>query len=75
MAAVRIPAALEEFGLMLDETGTWLTYSYDTRADRTGIVRLLTALQEAGLQVADVETKQSSLEEIFVGLVKEGAEA
>jgi ABC-2 type transport system ATP-binding protein len=71
----RIPAALDEFGLRLDETGTWVTYSYDTQADRTGIVRLLTALQEAGLRVADVETKQSSLEEIFVGLVKEGAEA
>ncbi|MCT4683168.1 MAG: ABC transporter ATP-binding protein, partial [Roseicyclus sp.] len=70
-----IPAALAEFGLTLDETGSWLTYGYDTQADRTGIVRLLTALQEAGLRVADVETKQSSLEEIFVGLVSEGAEA
>jgi ABC-2 type transport system ATP-binding protein len=71
----RVPAALEAFGLTRDESGTWLTYSYDTQADRTGIVRLLTALQDAGLRVADVETKQSSLEEIFVGLVKEGAEA
>ena len=71
----RVPSALEAFGLTLDETGSWLTYTYDTQADRTGIVRLLTALQEAGLRLADVETKQSSLEEIFVGLVKEGAEA
>ena len=71
----RVPAALDDFGLSLDETGSWLTYRYDTQAERTGIVRLLTALQEAGLRVADVETRQSSLEEIFVGLVKEGAEA
>jgi ABC-2 type transport system ATP-binding protein len=68
----RIPASLADFGLTLDESGCRLTYSYDRQAKRTGIVRLLTALQEAGLTVADVETKQSSLEEIFVGLVHEG---
>jgi len=67
----RIPSALADFGLMLEAEGTRLVYSYDRQASRTGIVRLLSALQEAGLTVADVETRQSSLEEIFVGLVTE----
>ncbi|OAN70316.1 multidrug ABC transporter ATP-binding protein [Jannaschia sp. EhC01] len=67
-----VPAALTSFDLELEPGGTRLIYRYDTRAERTGIVRLLTALQAEGLHVSDVETKQSSLEEIFVGLVKEG---
>lgn len=67
-----IPPELADRDLTLDEGGSRLTYRYDTRAERTGIVRLLTALQAAGLHVADVETKQSSLEEIFVGLLTKG---
>ncbi|UWQ96318.1 ABC transporter ATP-binding protein [Rhodobacteraceae bacterium M385] len=70
-----IPAALADRDLELEQGGGRLVYRYDTRAERTGIVRLLAALQDEGLVVADVETKQSSLEEIFVGLVKEGEEA
>lgn len=70
-----IPAELADRDLELADGGKRLTYRYDTRAERTGIVRLLTALQAAGLTVADVETKQSSLEEIFVGLVQEGEQA
>lgn len=70
-----IPAALADRDLVLEQGGGRLVYRYDTRAERTGIVRLLAALQNEGLIVADVETKQSSLEEIFVGLVKEGEEA
>ncbi len=70
-----IPAELEGRGLDLSDGGKWLTYRYDTRAERTGIVRLLGALQAAGLVVADVETRQSSLEEIFVGLVQNGEDA
>jgi ABC-2 type transport system ATP-binding protein len=67
-----LPPGLAGRELELEEGGARLVYRYDTRAERTGIVRLLTALQAEGLAVADVETKQSSLEEIFVGLVKEG---
>ncbi|WP_341863687.1 ABC transporter ATP-binding protein [Gymnodinialimonas sp. 57CJ19] len=70
-----IPAVLADRDLVLEQGGGRLVYRYDTRAERTGIVRLLAALQSEGLVVADVETKQSSLEEIFVGLVKEGEEA
>lgn len=67
-----LPAGLLDRDLVLGEGGGRLIYRYDTRAERTGIVRLLMALQAEGLVVADVETKQSSLEEIFVGLVSEG---
>ncbi|GAB5448544.1 ABC transporter ATP-binding protein [Gymnodinialimonas sp.] len=70
-----VPDALADKDLELEEGGKRLVYRYDTRAERTGIVRLLSALQAEGLVVADVETKQSSLEEIFVGLVSEGEEA
>lgn len=70
-----VPANLADQALELGHGGKRLTYRYDTRAERTGIVRLLSALQAEGLVVADVETKQSSLEEIFVGLVHEGEQA
>lgn len=70
----RLPDALDDFGLTLDSGGGRLVYGYDRQASRTGIVRLLSALQAAGLTVADLETRQSSLEEIFVGLVQEGAQ-
>ncbi len=70
-----VPGALADFGLTLEQGGARLVYAYDRQATRTGIVRLLTALSEAGITVADVETRQSSLEEIFVGLVREGESA
>lgn len=66
-----VPDALASYDLELNEAGTALVYSYDTRADRTGITSLLADIQAAGLQLNDIETRQSSLEEIFVGLVKE----
>jgi ABC-2 type transport system ATP-binding protein len=55
--------------LSLSADGDELTYTYDTQADRTGITRLLASLTEAGIRFRDLSTKQSSLEEIFVGLV------
>ncbi len=70
-----LPEALSDRALDLQAGGSRLIYHYDTRAKRTGIVRLLTALQAEGLVVVDVETKQSTLEEIFVGLVKDGEQA
>ncbi len=68
-----VPEGLAEYNLRLEEGGCRLVYTYDRQAERTGIGRLLRDMQEASLRVADVETKQSSLEEIFVGLVHEGA--
>src|SRR5690606_5732845 len=55
--------------LSLSSDGDELTYTYDTQAERTGITRLLASLTEAGIRFKDLSTKQSSLEEIFVGLV------
>jgi len=55
--------------LSLSPAGDELTYTYDTQAERTGITRLLASLTEAGIRFKDLSTKQSSLEEIFVGLV------
>ena len=46
-------------------------YSYDVKADRTGITKLLSDVSRAGLVLRDLQTKQSSLEEIFVNLVQE----
>lgn len=66
-----IPPALSEFELTLSEDGQRLTYSYDTRAERTGIGSLMRLLAETGVRFKDIATKQSTLEEIFVGLVEE----
>jgi ABC-2 type transport system ATP-binding protein len=68
-----VPAALAGYDLELAQDGTALVYSYDRRAERTGITRLLHDLQVAGLVLRDLSTRQSSLEEIFVGLVQEDA--
>ena len=51
--------------------GSELVYTYDTRAERTGITGLLTGLAAAGIRFNDLHTEQSSLEDIFVGLVRE----
>ena len=68
-----IPVSLADYDLLLSDGGMSLTYTYDTRSERTGITGLLAAIKDAGLQMTDLSTSQSSLEEIFVGLVKENA--
>jgi ABC-2 type transport system ATP-binding protein len=65
-----VPAALDAFHLTLGADGKELTYSYDTRGDRTGITALLDALQHADIRFKDLHTTQSSLEDIFVGLLR-----
>jgi ABC-2 type transport system ATP-binding protein len=64
-----VPPALAPYDLRLEQDGRRLVYSYDAAAERTGIGRLMAALTGAGLAVRDVQTVQSSLEDIFVGLV------
>ncbi len=64
-----IPDALSDYQLEQSGDGHVLIYTYDTRADRTGITRLLNDISAAGLVLQDVQTRESSLEEIFVGLV------
>jgi ABC-2 type transport system ATP-binding protein len=69
-----VPAALSGFGLTLAGDGHELVYDYDTQAERTGVATLLGALSSAGVRIRDLNTTQSSLEEIFVGLVHEERE-
>jgi len=70
-----IPAELGTYELSLSDDRLNLVYSYDTRSeDRTGITRLLSALNETGLALKDIHTSQSSLEDIFVGLVSNASE-
>ncbi|TMV10306.1 ABC transporter ATP-binding protein [Ruegeria sediminis] len=64
-----IPASLAQHGLTLNGNGLTLVYTYDTNAERTGITKLLNDVAQAGLVLRDVQTRQSSLEEIFVTLV------
>ena len=72
-AANKIPNKLKSYDLDLAKDGKALTYTYDPKSERTGITGLLNDLQAAGMQMRDVQTQQSSLEDIFVGLVQERA--
>ena len=66
-----LPDSLSGYDLRLSEDGRQLVYAYDTKAGRTGITGLLTDLSAAGLALRDLQTSQSSLEDIFVDLVKD----
>ncbi|UCE31987.1 MAG: ABC transporter ATP-binding protein [Burkholderiales bacterium] len=68
-----LPTALAGRGLELGEGGTQLIYTYDTQAEHTGIPSLLGAIGAAGIEVRDLRTTQTSLEDIFVALVRETA--
>ena len=68
----RIPAALSTYRLDLAGDGSELTFTYDTQLGRTGIVALMNDLNAAGIRFKDLYTTQSSLEDIFVSLVKNG---
>jgi ABC-2 type transport system ATP-binding protein len=65
-----IPPVLTRHGLVLADDGHKLIYTYDTQAERTGITDLLENVRGAGLQFKDLSTKERSLEDIFVGLVR-----
>lgn len=66
-----VPEALANFDLKLSAAGDEIVYIYDTQGERTGITTLLQGLAEAGIRFRDLSTSQSSLEDIFVSLVKE----
>jgi len=68
-----VPQSLARYNLTRVNGGTSLEYAYDTSAQRTGITSLLRDLSAAGIVLKDVQTRQDSLEDIFVGLVREGA--
>ncbi|MCC8456034.1 hypothetical protein LMJ43_37855, partial [Streptomyces rochei] len=65
-----LPADLAHYELDLSENGATLVYDYDTKGDRTGITSLLSDLRNAGIRFNDLDTTQSSLEDIFVDLVR-----
>jgi len=64
-----IPPALMPYNLTLADNGNELIYGYDTKGERTGITALLSDLNAANIRFSDLQTTQSSLEDIFVGLV------
>jgi ABC-2 type transport system ATP-binding protein len=66
-----MPKDLSTYGLTLTPEGTELTYTYDTQSDHTGIAALLRDLNAAGIEFRDLSTTQSSLEDIFVDLVRQ----
>lgn len=69
----QIPEALASYGLRLSDDETELTYTYDSTRQEHDITTLLNDLQQAGIRFTDLHTRQSSLEDIFVSLVKEAA--
>jgi len=66
----RIPESVPTPGLVLSADGMEIVYSYDTQGERTGITSLLQSLNAAGVRFRDLSTTQSSLEDIFVDLVR-----
>ncbi|TIO49426.1 MAG: ABC transporter ATP-binding protein [Mesorhizobium sp.] len=66
-----IPDGLSRYALELSADGSELTYTYDNQSDRPGVASLIRDLEAAGLQFRDLDTKNSSLEEIFVSLLRQ----
>ena len=67
----KLPTELDKKSVKLSDDGMSLTYVYDTKQKRTGITKLLSDLSNSGINLRDIQTDQSSLEEIFVNLVRE----
>ena len=66
-----IPADLSDFNLELNKKMDVLTYVYDTKGKNTGITSLLSEIKSLGIQLKDISTEKSSLESIFLNLLKE----
>ncbi|MBL6942588.1 MAG: multidrug ABC transporter ATP-binding protein, partial [Rhodospirillales bacterium] len=67
-----VPDTLNAYKLELSDDGLRLIYTYDSQEERTGIAGLLSDLHDASIKFKDLHTTQSSLEDIFVTLVREG---
>jgi ABC-2 type transport system ATP-binding protein len=68
-----VPESMVDYELELSENGLQLVYTFTTQGDRTGITALMDDLKLAGIAFRDLNTTQSSLEEIFVNLVEESS--
>lgn len=66
-----IPANLGQYRLELRDDGNQLVFDYDSRSDRTGMTSLLADLAASGIRIRDLDTEQTSLEDIFVSLVRQ----
>jgi len=65
-----LPILLKNFNLELNNEGNKIIYTYDTKNENTGITSLLQTLRDEGIKLKDINTEQSSLENIFINLVK-----
>jgi len=70
----KIPESLVKYKLVLGSNKMSIDYTYNVQAEQTGITNLLQDLKDAGLKLKDLKTEQSTLEKIFVSLVKENNE-
>ncbi|MCH1562643.1 MAG: ABC transporter ATP-binding protein [Rhodobacteraceae bacterium] len=70
----KLPKELDKKSVKLSDDGMSLTYVYDTKQKRTGITKLLSDLSNSGINLRDIQTDQSSLEEIFVNLVRKNVQ-
>ncbi|AZO60384.1 MAG: ATP-binding cassette domain-containing protein [Mesorhizobium sp.] len=66
-----LPEGLSRYALELSADGNELTYTYDSQSDRPGVASLIRDLEAAGIQFHDLDTKNSTLEEIFVNLLRQ----
>jgi ABC-2 type transport system ATP-binding protein len=71
---IKIPEGLSQYNLDIGKNNMSLVYTYNVQAEKTGITDLLKDIKDAGLKLKDLVTEQSSLEKIFVDLVKENNE-
>ena len=67
-----MPPALTKHALTLADSGRRLVYTYETTSGQSGITELIDDLHLAGLRIKDLHTTETSLEDIFVGLVRQG---
>ncbi len=70
----KIPDSLDKYNLVLGNNKMSIDYTYNVQAEQTGITNLLQDIKDAGLKLKDLKTEQSTLEKIFVSLVKENNE-
>ena len=70
----KVPDSLKKYELVLGKNKMSIDYTYNVQAEQTGITNLLQDLKDAGLKLKDLKTEQSTLEKIFVSLVKENNE-
>ena len=70
----KIPDSLDKYKLVLGKNKMSIDYTYNVQAEQTGITNLLKDIKDAGLKLKDLKTEQSTLEKIFVSLVKENNE-